>query len=182
MAGRDYSGFDEVANAEPALIEEIKDVPARLSGLAKEQLMLKIATALNNFITDYLPRLSKDEMVRLRDAMPSWAFVSEDAQDYDADFSVEGEIALQIRAVQALRHHCFPNGIMRHDANVREAKDVLATCNTMIKTLMDSHERIQNMERMRAVETATVDALAEVDEGLRKRFLELLEKRLERIK
>jgi len=181
MAGRDYSGFDAVANAEPAEIEEIKDVPARLSGLAREALLLKVATALNNFITDYLPRLSKDEMVRLRDAMPSWAFVNENAQDYGAEFSVEDEIGLQIRAVQALRHHVFPNGLMRHDANVREAKDVLATCNQMIKTLMDSHEKIQNMARMRAVETATVDTMAQMSDEDKNRFLELLEKRLEKI-
>lgn len=179
----DYSAFDALANHEAPEIEELPDVKEVLSGAAREALMLKVAAALNTFITDYLPKLSKDEIIRLRDALPPWAFMkSADVQQYGADFSMEKEIGLQISAVQALREHVFPNGIMRHDANVREAKDVLATCNQMVKTMMDSHEKIQNMERMRAVETATVDAMLELSEEQRKRFLELLEIRLARIK
>ena len=85
----------------------------------------------------------------------------------------------QIVAVQNLRQHVFPNGHLREGCNIREAKEVLTTCNVMCKTLMDNHERIMSMERMRAVEAATVDILIEIEDGLKEQFLERLRVRLE---
>lgn len=138
----------------------------------------RCATGLRVFIHDFLPKLSKDQLHQLVSALPAGT-LAVTGQGYGADFSLADEIGLQIVAVQNLRQHVFPNGHLREGCNIREAKEVLTTCNVMCKTLMDNHERIMSMERMRAVEAATVDILVEIEDGLKEQFLERLRVRLE---
>jgi hypothetical protein len=140
--------------------------------------MGRIATGLNVFIHDFLPKLSKEQMHKLVSALPAGT-LEVTGQGYGADFSLADEIGLQIVAVQNLRQHVFPNGHLRESCNIREAKEVLTTCNVMIKTMIDNHDRIMSMERMRAVEAATVDTLVEIDDDLKEQFLERLRARLE---
>ena len=74
-------------------------------------------------------------------------------------------------------------------ADERTARIILATVSEpgdavtgqMIRTLMDSHERIMNLERMRAIEAATLEALAEVSDDMKEQFLVRLEKKLAEI-
>jgi hypothetical protein len=140
--------------------------------------MGRTATGLQVFIHDFLPRLSPEQLHRLVSALPAGA-LAVTGQGYGADFSLADEIGLQIVAVQNLRQYVFPNGHLREDCSIREAKEVLTTCNVMIKTMMDNHDRIMSMERMRAVEAATVDILIEIEDGLKEQFLERLRARLE---
>ena len=174
---------------EPPKTEGLQPMPAAVethpivgvsprSAMFAETDMGRAATGLHVFIHDFLPKLSKEQLHQLVSALPAGTLETT-GQGYGADFSLADEIGLQIVAVQNLRQHVFPNGHLREGCNIREAKEVLTTCNVMCKTLMDNHERIMSMERMRAVEAATVDILIELDDGLKERFLERLRARLE---
>jgi len=192
MAASDLSDFDAPAvlkpPPEPPKSEGLQPMPDVLEGPIVgisprsanfgETDMGRTATGLHVFIHDFLPRLSKEQLHKLVSALPAGT-LEVTGQGYGADFSLADEIGLQIVAVQNLRQHVFPNGHLREGCNIREAKEVLTTCNVMCKTLMDNHERIMSMERMRAVESATVDILVEIDDGLKERFLERLRVRLE---
>lgn len=174
---RDYSDFD--ATPEPLMPS------AALEGgnatMAAEAVMIGIQTALDRFMKETLPHLSRSQQEILAQRLPGDLFLLDGEQTYDANFSVADELSLQIQAVQALRQHVFPGGRLKQDASIREAKEVITTCNQMIKTLMDSHERIMNMERMRAIESATVDVLSEMSEKDKEMFLERLELKLAEI-
>lgn len=170
-------GLQPMPDALDALDGPIVGISPR-SAMFAETDMGRTATGLSVFIHDFLPRLSKEQLHKLVSALPAGT-LAVTGQGYGADFSLADEIGLQIVAVQNLRQHVFPNGHLREGCNIREAKEVLTTCNVMCKTLMDNHERIMSMERMRAVESATVDILVEIDDGLKERFLERLRVRLE---
>jgi hypothetical protein len=184
----DFADFDVPAEPKappaPLKIEGVQPLPAAADSQAEHGLVFaetdmgRVATGLNAFIHDFLPKLSKEQMHRLISALPA-GVLEVQGQGYGADFSLADEIGLQIVAVQNLRQYVFPNGHLRDGCNIREAKEVLTTCNAMVRTLMDNHDRIMNMERMRAVEAATVDVLIELDDALKEKFLERLRARLE---
>jgi len=84
---------------------------------------------------------------------------------YDETFSMAEEVHEVMKAVKLLRKSIMAPGgkALKKDITTTEAKDVISMSNTMINTLMKSHEKIMNMERYRAVEQATVDVLRELD-------------------
>lgn len=88
-----------------------------------------------------------------------------DDDDYDETFDMEKEVAEVLRTVKILRRTILsPNKrALKAGVTVGDAKDVLSMSNSMIATLMKSHEKIMNMARYRAVEQATVDILRELD-------------------
>lgn len=186
----DYSAFDAPATPQPRpqlKTEGLQPLPPAEKPITGESPrntvfaetdMGRAANGLNVFIHDFLPKLSKEQLHRLVSSLPAGSLETT-GQGYGADFSLADEIGLQIVAVQNLRQHVFPNGHLREGCNIREAKEVLTTCNVMCKTLMDNHERIMSMERMRAVEAATVDILMDLGDDLKELFLERLRARLE---
>lgn len=176
--GFDYSDFDVQAGGP---LGEPDDT--LLSPTDAEMIRIGIQTALARFIKDTLPHLDAEQQRLLASKLPADLFLHNTGQNstYDANFSVADELTLQIQAVQALRQHVFPGGRLKPDASIREAKEVVTTCNQMIKTLMDSHQRVMNMERFRAVEQATLDVLGELGDDLKEQFLARLEIKLEEI-
>ena len=84
---------------------------------------------------------------------------------YDETFSMAEEVHEVMKAVKLLRKSILAPGgkALKTGITTTEAKDVISMSNTMINTLMKSHEKIMNMERYRAVEQATVDVLRELD-------------------
>lgn len=88
-----------------------------------------------------------------------------ESEVYDETFDMEKEVAEIIQSVRMLRRSIrSPNGKgLKAGVTVAEAKDVISMSNTMVNTLMKSHEKIVNMARYRAVEQATVDILRDLD-------------------
>ena len=161
------------------------DMPAGSAALATRAEAVTIAqdVAVREFIQKYSRNLTREQAQKLFDSIPRDLLREEQideggGNDYGADFSLAEEIGLQITAVKALRQSVFPGGRLKHDASTREAKEVLTTCNQMIKTLMDSHGKIMNMERFRAVESATIDVLFDIAPELKEKFLVMLETKL----
>lgn len=85
--------------------------------------------------------------------------------DYDEAFDLSKEIGEVLKSVRLLRKSILsPSGkSLRSGVTVGEAKDVISMSNSMINTLVKTHEKVVNMERYRAVEQATVDILRELD-------------------
>lgn len=94
-----------------------------------------------------------------------FATPDQDEDTYDETFSMADEVKEVMVAVRLLRKSIYAAGgkKLREGVTISEAKDVISMSNTMINTLMKSHEKIMNMERYRAVEQATVDVLRELD-------------------
>lgn len=91
-----------------------------------------------------------------------------DDDDYDETFDMEKEVSEVLRSVKVLRKSIMTASGkgLRSGVTVGEAKDVISMSNSMITTLMKSHEKIVNMARYRAVEQATIDTLRELDSDL----------------
>jgi hypothetical protein len=166
-----------------------EDMPAGSAAAATAAETASVAqqVAVNEFMRKWVKNLTREQAQRLFDAIPHDLLTEEqidgagNTSDYGADFSLADEIGLQITAVKALRQSVFPGGRLKSDATTRDAKEVLTTCNQMIKTLMDSHGKIMNMERFRAVESATLDVLADIEPELKERFLVQLESKLSEV-
>ena len=84
---------------------------------------------------------------------------------YDESFDLSKEISEVLKSVRLLRKSILsPSGkSLKSGVTVGEAKDVISMSNSMINTLVKTHEKVVNMERYRAVEQATVDILRELD-------------------
>jgi hypothetical protein len=171
----DLSDFDVMATAPGSGLTAHPDTI-----VAAETSAIALNTALDRFIKGCIPHLDPTQLRRLADNIPrSLLGIDAPSQAFDQNFSIADELTSQIQAVQALRQHVFPGGHFKIDGSVKEAKEVLTTCNQMTKTLIDAHERVMNMERFRAVEGATLDVLADMNDELKNTFLQRLALKLE---
>jgi hypothetical protein len=105
------------------------------------------------------------------------------AVNYDADFDLRGEVEAQIRAVRAMRDSVIlPGGAIRPGVASRELKEVVTASNTLLQTLMKTHEKVLNYDRQRSLEAATVAAVQSLSPSQRETFFETREAELENIK
>jgi len=115
-----------------------------------------------------LGRVPKKEAFALLRALAAFdhnSQMEEDDVDYDESFDLSKEISEVLKSVRLLRKSILsPSGkSLKSGVTVGEAKDVISMSNSMINTLVKTHEKVVNMERYRAVEQATVDILRELD-------------------
>jgi len=122
-----------------------------------------------NHIVDLLKRRQVPKK-KLRELMIAISANEDNSGDegeeaYDETFDMEKEVAEVLRAVKILRNSMLNESKkgLKVGVTIGEAKDVLSMSNSMINTLMKSHEKIVNMARYRAVEQATVDILRDLD-------------------
>lgn len=122
-----------------------------------------------NYVVDLLKR-KQIPPKKLRELMIAISSTEEeldpdDDESYDETFDMEKEVAEVLRSVKILRKSILTASGrgLRTGVTVAEAKDVISMSNSMINTLMKSHEKIVNMARYRAVEQATVDVLRDLD-------------------
>lgn len=96
-----------------------------------------------------------------------------DTVKYDANFDFSSEVTAQITAVRAMRMRVMnANGTLKQDVTVREAKEVIGACTTLLTTLMRHHKTIQNFDRQRSLEYATVEAIKTLPEKNQRLFYE----------
>jgi len=102
---------------------------------------------------------------------------------YGADFDLAAEVEAQIVAVRAMRDSVIlPGGRVKAGTPSRELKEVVTASNTLLQTLMKTHERVLNFDRQRALEAATVAAVEGLPEEARATFFDALEQELSAIK
>ena len=103
--------------------------------------------------------------------------------DYGADFDLRDEVEAQIVAVRAMRGSVMlPGGKIKPGVAARELKEVVTASNTLLQTLMKTHEKVLNYDRQRALEAATVAAVENLPDENKKAFFAALETELENIK
>lgn len=140
--------------------------------------------ALLLFIKDVIPNLDEMQFATLLDHVPPEHMpdlTGGEGGIYDADFDMNKEIGEQIISVRAMRNSIMVHGRIKPNISTREVKEVVASANTMFTTLMKHHETVQGLERHRAVESATVEILKEMDPISADKFFAELERRLEAI-
>lgn len=129
-----------------------------------------------NTILDHPELLTEDQLVNLHAILQH--YLPEKVR-YGADFDFGAEITAQITAVRAMRLKVMtPQGTLQEGITVREAKEVVGSCTTLLTTLMKHHPTIQNFERQRALEQATVRAIKTLPEDHQKLFYEEFERAL----
>lgn len=116
-----------------------------------------------------------------------WIALSErfadETVEYGADFDLTQEVEAQIRAVRAMRESVITKeGKVKSGVGARDLKEVVTASNTLLQTLMKTHEKVLNYDRQRALEEATVAAVETLGDEEKTRFFTVLEARLESIK
>lgn len=98
---------------------------------------------------------------------------------YDANFSLADELQSQIMAVRAIRQRIMSSqGVISDDITTREAKEVISSGSTLLGSLMKYHEKVVNMERLRLLESAVIEALGEVQDDVKDKVLVKMEEKL----
>lgn len=94
---------------------------------------------------------------------------------YDEKFNLRDELTLQIQYVRNLRNEIFDDkGKLRKGYGMDDAKHILTASRDLVKILQTSHDQLLSHDRMQAIEMAFIDTVAEMDEGTRERYAELL--------
>lgn len=137
--------------------------------------------ALEQVLT-YASFLSRDQRDRLREALSKFdpvEGVTMSAVEYGAGFDLAGEVEAQIAAVRAVRATVIgSDGRILPGISSREAKEVISSGSTLLTTLMRFHEKVQNLDRLRKLESSVLDALREVDPDLQEEVIKRLEDKL----
>lgn len=110
--------------------------------------------------------------------------VSGEANDpgYGADFDLASEVNEQIKVVRALRKKVLDeNGDIAEGYGARDAKELVASANTLLGNLMKFHDKIINQNRMRLIEQATVEAVKTLPDEQQEVFFSKLQEGLDKI-
>lgn len=143
-----------------------------------------LATAVTHVVEAITNRLLSakqltDLSTALKTSYPGFFELQEgelDDPEYGADFDLTSEINQQIRLVRAMRSKVLgENGHLKNEIPVREARETITSSNAMIQQLMKHHKDVMNMERMRAVETATIEAVKTLPDEQQAEFFGRLE-------
>lgn len=111
----------------------------------------------------------------LRDRMP-------EGVKYDASFDLMAEVAAQLTMCRAMRAKVMTaGGTPLPDVSARDLKEVVTANNTLFQSVMRSHERLVNLDRLRAIEAATIAAVKDQPKDVQDAFFETLEQQLEAI-
>ena len=106
-------------------------------------------------------------------------FASKDVVDFNSGFDLSEEIGRQIAMVRALRDMVLdPTWRIREEYSARDAKEVISSASTLLTTLMRFHEKIVQIDRQKAIEVATIEAIKTLPEEVQERFFGKLEELL----
>ena len=167
----------------PASLSEESSSPlgGSLHDIAKEDSTEEIASAVETVVRN-AQKLSREQISYLLDALT--LFVPREKQiEYSADFDFAEEVGQQIAAVRAMREKVMdPSGQIKDEYSARDVKEVLASSTTLLSTLMRFHEKIVSIDRQRAIEQATVEAIRSLPDEQQEKFFSVLEDQLQKIR
>jgi ElaB/YqjD/DUF883 family membrane-anchored ribosome-binding protein len=149
-------------------------------------------SAIHEFMTDlqtldaeveailHAPQLLTKEQLRnlaciLQDYLPQGVA-------YGADFDLVAEIGQQLTAIKAMRRKVMTdNGVPMEGISARDLKEVATASNTILQTLIKTHEKIMSYERQRAIEKAAAAAVRAMPQEFQDQYFEHLERELSAI-
>jgi len=168
------SNMPEESPSMKSFEEDISDdakAPFAISALGTAFETVVVAVR-EGFIPDY-------EMRKLLDVLPA----QESAQEFGADFDMSAELSNQLNALQAVRNKIFSvDGRLADGQTIKDAKDFMSSSSALLQLLHKSKAELINIERLQAVEEATIETIKELGEDKTKLFLKNLHERLERIR
>ena len=146
--------------------------------------LTRISVALHEFLDDTLPQLTQSMRDTLVDRMREHGMASSSEGvtefEYDENYSLKDEMATMIVAVKAMRGEIFDGNRLRNGVGLKDVKEFVTASNSIMSTLMKSHEKLMSMERHRSIEQATVEVLKEIGGSeVVDRFVTLMESKLE---
>lgn len=101
---------------------------------------------------------------------------------YDASFDLMAEVAAQLTMCKAMRDKVMSrSGTPMEGVSARDLKEVATANNSLFQSVMRNHEKLVNMNRLQAIEKATVTAIKEMPKEVQDAFMEALERQLEAI-
>lgn len=137
------------------------------------------------FYFNVLPHLSSEQASSLMDKIMMLDLIPDyrrDAVEYGANYDLKQEIQGLIDAVKAMQDSVMINGRIRNDVTPKEMKEVVTSTTSLMNLLMKYHRELLSMDRMRALEAATVEVLQQLGdrhgEKIVSEFVKMMEDRL----
>jgi len=119
------------------------------------------------------------ELVKILDVLP----IQADTQEFDSEFDLSQELTNQLKALQSIRDRIFSSdGRIKEGSSVKEAKDFMSSSGSLLQMLQKSRSELINIDRMQAIEEATIDTMRELGEDVIDDFSARLKEKLDRIK
>lgn len=118
---------------------------------------------------EYLNPIDQRELKRLLTIE-----LGEDGDDFDHDFDLKEEINAQLRMLRTMRSRAE-----RENISTRELKETLTASSSLITMLIKEQEKVVNIDRLRTVERAVVEAIKEQSHEVQEAFLSFLEGKLD---
>ncbi len=140
-------------------------------------------TSLGNAVSEVINGLQENLIPKhlLEELQAAIPFPMDDPTDeYGVRFNMLREINQQMNIIKGLRSEVFtPAGRLKPGMEFKDAKYVLQANDGMLKTMMQQHEKLVNMERFQKIETAVHQALDRLPQEQREVFLQELARILE---
>lgn len=133
---------------------------------------------LQRFTHNVLPHLPEEQVKQLLDLLSSRLPESlSDDRIYGANYDIKEEVENLIKSVRALQNTVMDDsGRIRSGITPKEMREVVTSTSTLMTLLMKSHEKLLSMDRIRALEQATVETLRQLGgEEVVIRFIETME-------
>lgn len=118
---------------------------------------------------EYLNPIDQRELKRLLTIE-----LGEDGDDFDHDFDLKEEINAQLRMLRTMRSRAE-----RENISTRELKETLTASSSLITMLIKEQEKVVNIDRLRTVERAVVEAIKDQPHEVQEAFLSFLEGKLD---
>jgi len=134
-----------------------------------------------NTVVDAIKRdaIPNYELVKILDVLP----VQESTQEFDAEFDLAEEISGQLRTLKTIKNSIFStDGRIKEGSSVKEAKDFMASSSQLLQMLQKAKAELINIDRMQAIEEATIETLRDLDENIIEEFGRILKEKLDRIR
>ena len=163
-------------------MSDLKDFDIRVDSSPDPSL---IEQDFERFYFNVLPHLLPDQASKLIQKISLLELIPDQRGNsaYGASYDLKQEIQGLIDAVRALQNSVMHDGKMRQDVTPREMKEVVTSTAQLMNLLMKYHRELLSMDRMRALEQATVEVLQELSdrhgEQIVSTFVKMMEDRLE---
>lgn len=102
------------------------------------------------------------------------AELDEDVEDFDHEFDLKEEINGQLRMLRTMRSRAE-----RETLSTREMKETLTAASSLISMLIKEQEKVLNIDRLRTIERAVVEAVKTLPTDAQEAFLTFLEDKLD---
>lgn len=134
-----------------------------------EEIVEQVVHNANAFTVDQV----EDMLLLLHQRGVEWE------EEYDADFDIYAFLNKNVQQLNVMRAKLMSqDGRVRLSANQRDLKDLMAASRAMADMMLKHQKQILDFRRVQKIESATRQAMEDVDPGLVDKFVNRLEELL----